>query len=206
MPLGSEPDGDGRGGGGGGSAGARRTFAQNRRRRARTHGPAQRCGERGLYSVGAGESANIPRIWGITCPSHFHLLPNIDPHSRPPRRGTGRGGSQRRRRDPAEEQPPRFPAARARNGRVLPAKFSLMGTGLAVTWIRRSVWRTPRRPPSPAAPPRRFRAPRKGSAVHSPPLRHGGAAGGGTAPGYCQQTIREPAPPATEKKKNKKEK
>lgn len=32
------------------------------------------------------ESANILRILGVTCPSHVHMLPNIDPHSRP-RRG-----------------------------------------------------------------------------------------------------------------------
>ncbi|XP_048161072.1 uncharacterized protein LOC125326656 [Corvus hawaiiensis] len=109
---------------------------------------------------------------------------------------TGRGGgSQRPRRDPRRSSRHRrraSPRALASNGRVLPAKFSRMGTGLAVTWIRRPVYWTPAPlPPAPLLAPRK--APRY---THSPPLRHGGAAGGGgAAPGYWQRTIRDPAPP-----------
>ncbi|XP_077033078.1 uncharacterized protein LOC143693934 [Agelaius phoeniceus] len=78
-----------------------------------------------------------------------------------------------------------------------------MGTGLAVTWIRRPVCRTPAPlPPAPLLAPRK--APR---CTHSPPLGHGGAAGGGdAAPGYWQRTIREPAPPPRVERKKKKKK
>ncbi|XP_054151449.1 basic proline-rich protein-like [Melozone crissalis] len=120
---------------------------------------------------------------------------------------TGRGGgSQRPRRDPrrSSRRPRRAsPRALASNGRVLPAKFSRMGTGLAVTWIRRPVCRTPAPlPPAPLLAPRKV--PR---CTHSPPLGHGGAAGGGdAAPGYWQRTIREPAPPPRVERKKKKKK
>ncbi|XP_059701593.1 uncharacterized protein LOC132326883 [Haemorhous mexicanus] len=73
--------------------------------RARPQGPRVCCC--GFVFQSHGESTNIPRIWGVTCPSRFPILPNIDPHSRaeaaaPSARGATRGG--------AAATPPRFPA------------------------------------------------------------------------------------------------
>ncbi|XP_057881139.1 collagen alpha-1(I) chain-like [Melospiza georgiana] len=170
---------------------------QRQRRAPRTFSRNRPCAPAGtprvLLRVGIPESRRKrqhPQDLGCHVPLSFSYSAKY----RPTLTGRG-GGSQRPRRDPrrSSRHPRRAsPRALASNGRVLPAKFSRMGTGLAVTWIRRPVCRTPAPlPPAPLLAPRK--APR---CTHSPPLGHGGAAGGGdAAPGYWQRTIREPAPP-----------
>ncbi|XP_058660296.1 nascent polypeptide-associated complex subunit alpha, muscle-specific form-like [Ammospiza caudacuta] len=181
---------------------------QRQRRAPRTFSRNRPCAPAGtprvLLRVGIPESRRKrqhPQDLGCHVPLSFSYSAKY----RPTLTGRG-GGSQRPRRDPrrSSRHPRRAsPRALASNGRVLPAKFSRMGTGLAVTWIRRPVCRTPAPlPPAPLLAPRK--APR---CTHSPPLGHGGAAGGGdAAPGYWQRTIREPAPPPRVERKKKKKK